>query len=364
MQRALVLGGAAVLALTAAATWYAVTAAQEKSTDAKPAARSEGLGGAVGARRVLAVVAGQPIYEEDVRPNVEDELRRLRSREYELLSEALETVIQDRLFAAEAARRGVSVERLLKEEVTAKAVDVTEAEARQLYDAQRERIGQPYEEVRELILRLMRQARVREARARFADSLREAAGVVVLLRPPKVEIAPDPARLRGPADAPVTIIEFSDYQCPFCRSAQPTIARLLEKYGDRLAHSVRDYPLDDIHPAAQSAAEAARCAAELGRFWEYHSLLFANFGKLDRATLLAHARALALDEARFTACLDSGKYAEAIRRDAEEAARAGVRGTPAFFINGILLSGAQPLEVFERIIEAELAALEYAARRR
>lgn len=364
MRRLLILGWAAVLALAAGAAWYAVTAAQEKSADAKPAARGEGPGGASSARRVLAVVAGQPIYEEDVRPNVEDELRRLRSQEYELLSEALETVIQDRLFAAEAARRGVTVARLLEEEVDAKAAEVTEAEARQLYDAQRERIGRPYEEVRELLLRLMRQARVREARARFAESLRPANEVVVLLRPPKAEIAADPARRRGPADAPVTIIEFSDYQCPFCRSAQPTIARLLEKYGERLAHSVRDYPLDDIHPAAQSAAEAARCAAELGRFWEYHSLLFANFGKLDRATLVAHARSVGLDEARFAACLDSGKYADDVRRDAEEAARAGVRGTPAFFINGILLSGAQSLEEFEKIIDAELAALAYASRPR
>lgn len=364
MRRIPILGGVAALALAAAATWYAVTAAQEKPTDATPAARGEGLGGASGARRVLAVVAGQPIYEEDVRPNVEDELRRLRSQEYELLSGALEVIIQDRLFVAEAARRGVTVEKLLAEEVDAKAAEVTETEARQLYDAQRERIGRPYEEVRDLILRLMRQARVREARARFADSLRPGNDVVVLLRPPKVEIAADPARRRGPADAPVTLIEFSDYQCPFCRSAQPTIARLLEKYGDRLAHSVRDYPLDDIHPAAQSAAEAARCAAELGRFWEYHALLFANFGKLDRTTLVAHARAVGLEEASFTACLDSGKYAEAIRRDAEEASRAGVRGTPAFFINGILLSGAQPIEEFEKIIDAELAALAYASRPR
>lgn len=350
-------GGVAALALAAAAAWYAVTAAQEKSAAAGADARA-------GARRVLAVVAGQPIYEEDVRPQVEDELRRLRSQEYELLSEALETLIQDRLFAAEAARRGVALEKLLAEEVTAKARQVSEAEARQLYDAQRERIGRPYEEVRELLLRLMRQARVREARARFADSLREANGVVVLLRPPKVEIAADPARRRGPADAPVTLIEFSDYQCPFCRSAQPTVARLLEKYGDRLAHSVRDFPLDDIHPAAQSAAEAARCAAEMGRFWEYHALLFAHFGKLDRETLVAHARSLGLEEARFAACLDSGKYADDIRRDAEEASRAGVRGTPAFFINGILLSGAQPIEEFEKIIDAELAALAYVSRPR
>jgi protein-disulfide isomerase len=364
MRRTLVLGGIAALALSGAAAWYVVTAAQEKSAATGAGTRSDTRAHTASARRVLAVVGGQPIYDEDVRPQVEDELRRLRNQEYELLSEALEAIIQDRLFVAEAGRRGVTVEKLLAEEVDAKAAEVTEAEARQLYDAQRERIGRPFEEVRELLLRLMRQARVREARARFADSLRPANEVVVLLRPPKVEIAADPARRRGPADAPVLIIEFSDYQCPFCRSAQATVARLLEKYGDRLAHSVRDYPLDDIHPAAQSAAEAARCAAELGRFWEYHALLFANFGKLDRATLLAHARSLALDEAAFTSCLESGKYADAIRRDAEEAARAGVRGTPAFFINGIPLFGAQPIEEFEKIIDAELAALAYSSRNR
>jgi 2-hydroxychromene-2-carboxylate isomerase len=350
MRSAVLLPLAALLVAAGVAAWFFTSAAQDKSkvTDPVP----------------LAIVAGEPIHDEALLAEIAAELHDVRRREYEIKKQALEQRIQEKLFAAEAARRGVSVEELLAAEVLATVEEVPEAEVRALYDAQRSRIGQPYYEVREIIRRLMQDARVGAARERFAEELAREYGVVILLRPPRVEVTFDPLRLRGPADAPVMLVEFSDYQCTFCRRSQPVLVRLLEKYGDRLGHAYRDFPLDDIHPAALHAAEAARCAAERGRFWEYNALLFEHFGRLDRETLLAHAGALELDRAWFAACLDSGRYTEAIRQDIEEGRRAGVQGTPAFFINGIPLFGAQPIEEFEKVIDAELALLAYRSRSR
>jgi len=177
-----------------------------------------------------------------------------------------------------------------------------------------------------------------------------------LPRPQRVEVAFDPARLRGSATASVIIVEFSDFQCPFCRQVQPTLRDLLAKYDGKVSLAYRDLPLRDIHPQAQLAAEASRCAGEQDQFWQYHDLLFAHPDKLNRAGLVEHARNLNLDEKQFSSCLSSGKYSAKIQEDLEEGVRAGVTGTPAFFINGIFLRGAKVQATFETIIETELSA--------
>jgi len=170
-----------------------------------------------------------------------------------------------------------------------------------------------------------------------------------------VEVAGDPARLRGNPMAPVRIVEFSEFQCPYCRRAQPVIAAIVEKYGDKVSHSFRDFPLRDIHPNAQKAAEAARCASEQGKFWEYYKTLFANFGQLSREDLTRHAQSIGLDLPSFDQCVDGGKHAAAIEADLQEGLRAGASSTPTFFINGIALVGAQPQSAFEEVIDKELA---------
>jgi protein-disulfide isomerase len=176
-----------------------------------------------------------------------------------------------------------------------------------------------------------------------------------VLRPSRVEVAYDPARLRGSPTASVVIVEFSDFQCPVCRQVQPTLRNLLAKYEGKVSLAYRDFPLQRIHSQAQSAAEASRCAGEQGKFWEYHDLLFANPDKLNRAGLVEHARTLKLDERQFNSCLSSAKYRAKIQEDLEEGVRAGVSATPGFFINGIFFVGAKAQAVFERIIETELS---------
>ena len=173
-------------------------------------------------------------------------------------------------------------------------------------------------------------------------------------QPSKIDFPVDPGRVRGNPKAPVLIVEFSDFQCPFCKQLQPTLKNLLAKYDGKIALAFRDFPLRENHPGAQIGAESARCAGEQGKFWEFHDLLFENTDKLTRDGVMDLVQRLRVDEQRFEACIASGKYKPQIEQDLQDGIRAGVVGTPGIFINGAFLSGAQPEKNFERIIEAEL----------
>ncbi len=159
----------------------------------------------------------------------------------------------------------------------------------------------------------------------------------------------------GPATAPVTLVEFSDFQCPFCQRVEPTLKQLRAKYGDKLRIVWKDFPLTQIHPQAFKASEAGHCAGDQGKYWEYHDRLFDNQQALQPADLKKHATDLGLDAAAFASCLDSSKYGERVRDGVSLGTSLGVNSTPTVFINGRRLSGAQPLEVFVATIEEELS---------
>jgi len=168
-----------------------------------------------------------------------------------------------------------------------------------------------------------------------------------------VEIAPDDPVL-GTASATVTMIEFSDFQCPFCQRVMPTLKQLRDTYGDRVRIVWKDFPLTSIHPQAFKAAEAGQCAREQGKFWEYHDRLFANQQALEPELLKKHAVDTGLDAAKFNACLDTAKYAERVQAQMGVGNQLGVSSTPSVFINGRMVSGAQPYETFTTIIDEEL----------
>src|SRR6266705_3000471 len=308
------------------------------------------------AKEPLAVVAGQPIYDDDLLPFIQAQLFQLRAQEYEVKSKALENLVNQKLLEAEAKKKGIPTEKVLAQEVDAKVPEPSEAELKALYIVQKQQLGKPFDELRPQLQQLLKKSKIQEAREDYYKRLREQAGVFIFLQKPRVQVAYDPARLRGDPKAPVVIVEFSDFQCPYCQAVAPTLKKLLLKYEGRVSLAYLDLPLRDIHPQAQSAAEASRCAGEQGKFWEYHDLLFANQSKLDRPGLIEHARKLQLDDKRFEACLTGGKFRTAVSSDAQDGMRAGVNGTPAFFINGRFLSGNQPQDAFEKAIEAELAA--------
>jgi protein-disulfide isomerase len=160
--------------------------------------------------------------------------------------------------------------------------------------------------------------------------------------------------VKGANDALVTIIEFSDFQCPFCRQVQPALAELQARYGDKIRWSFKDLPLSSIHPQAQGAAEAARCAADQGKFWEFRAAMFAA-SSITPELFQTTADGLGVNSDEFKTCVASGRHREAVLADSEEAEGLGISGTPAFVINGVLLSGAQPLENFVSVIDRELA---------
>lgn len=170
----------------------------------------------------------------------------------------------------------------------------------------------------------------------------------------EVPVDDDPSL--GSDDAPITIIEFSDYECPYCRQWHNEVySQLLDTYGDQIRFVYRDFPLESIHPNAMSAAYAADCALEQGEFWDYHDKLFSNELGLSPEAYQEYASQLGLDEEQFQECLDSGRYQEEVQSDFEFAANLGVRSTPTFFINGIAVVGAQPFEIFQQVIDKELA---------
>jgi len=174
----------------------------------------------------------------------------------------------------------------------------------------------------------------------------------------RISVSVDDDPSWGPEDAPVTIIEFSDFQCPFCgRFHQETYPQLREAYGDRIRFVYRDFPILQLHPNAAISAQAANCANEQEKYWEYHDLLLTNQNQSDRAALGNFAEQLDLDINAFDECIDSGRYEQEVNADVQEGSRYGVQGTPTFFINGRPIVGAQPFEVFSAIIDEELAAI-------
>lgn len=179
-------------------------------------------------------------------------------------------------------------------------------------------------------------------------------GQVVKNMPVEVSIDDDP--IKGKKDAKVTIIEFSEFQCPFCkRYYDETYNQIIKEYVDtgKAKYVFRDFPLS-FHQFAQKASEASECAHEQDKFWEYHDKLFENQQALDISNLKKYAKGLKLDEDKFNDCLDSGKYEDEVKKDMQDGISYGVQGTPAFFINGKLISGAQPYENFKVIIDEEL----------
>jgi protein-disulfide isomerase len=310
------------------------------------------------ATEALAEVNGDPITAKDVERALGAKLSNLEEQLYSLKRQGIESLIAERLLAQEAARRGVSVSALVDAEVRAKAEPVTDADVDAAYQAHKARLPGNEAAGRVQMRALLKQQKIAARRAAFVSSLRAQANVTVRLQPPavfRVAVPIDGAPVRGAAEAPVTVVEFSDYHCPFCKRAQTTITQILERYPGKVRHVYRDFPVDALHPQARQAAEGARCAHDQGKFWDYHDVLFASTPHAAPGDLRKYAELVGLDVPAFEQCVSAGTHRAAVQRDIDEGRRLGVSGTPAFFINGRSLTGAQPLETFARVIEEELA---------
>jgi protein-disulfide isomerase len=280
---------------------------------------------------------------------------RLSDALYEARRAAIDEMINLTLVERQARSLGINPTELLQQEVIGKAVEPTEFDIAAWYKANPSRVqNAPIEKVRDAINGLLKNERVEALRQQYLEGLRSKASIALTLDAPRVKVATGGRPVRGPANAPVEIIEFSDFECPFCLNAFPTVTQVLKAYGDRIRFVYRHYPLPN-HPNAKPAAEASACAAEQNQFWPYHDRLFSAPGKLSAADLKQHAVELGLDTAAFNACVDSHKFAQDVTADFAAGNEVGVNGTPAFFINGRAVSGAQPFSVFKRVIDEELA---------
>jgi protein-disulfide isomerase len=306
-----------------------------------------------------AKVGDEVITLEEVERAVGAQLAKIEEQRYALLDDKLEQLIGDRLLAREAKRRGVSLEQLLKAEVYGKAADVTDAEVASFISQNRARLPQGDDaDLKLKVWDYLRSQKVNERRQAYIQSLRAQGNVAVYLEAPEMARVPVSAGsgfVRGAKEAPVAIVEFSDFQCPYCKNVTSTVKQLMDKYPGKVKWVFRDFPIQTIHPAAPKAHEAARCAAEQGKFWEYHDLLFEKSPRQAPEELKQYAKDLKLDSATFAKCLDSGKEGAAVSRDVEDGTRLGVTGTPTFFINGRELVGNLPLTAFQKIIDSELA---------
>jgi protein-disulfide isomerase len=277
---------------------------------------------------------------------------------YEGRRTALEQIVADMLLAEAGKKVGLSGEAYAQAEIAKRVKPITDADVATFYQQNAGQMqGRSLEAMAPAINRYLAEQQEASARQAVIAALRTAGPALrVMLAPPRFELAvaaTDPSL--GPASAPVTLIEFSDFECPFCQRVAPTLKKVRDTYGDKVRIVWKDYPLTEIHPNAFKAGEAGHCAAEQGKFWEFHDRLFGNQQALMVDALKGHASTLNLDTAKFNACLDSSKYAERVRDGMAQGTRLGVNSTPTIYINGRLVSGAQPYEVIAGIIDEELS---------
>jgi protein-disulfide isomerase len=271
---------------------------------------------------------------------------------------ALEEIVADMLLADAAKARGLSQAAYVESEVTKRVTPVTDAEVAAFYQANIGQMqGRSLEVMGPAITRYLTEEQEKTARAALVTELRKTGPAVrMMMDAPRFEVdLEDSDPSIGNAKAPVTIIEFSDFQCPFCLRVAPTMKKIRATYGDKVRVVWKDFPLTQIHPQAFKAGEAGHCAAEQGKFWEYHDQLFGNQQALMPDDLKKYATTIGLDAERFGSCLDMSKHAEVVRNGVAQGTRLGVNSTPTVFVNGRRVSGAQPYEVFAAVIDEELS---------
>ena len=314
----------------------------------------------------LASVNGIAITEAQVRKESADdleslELKKLKEKasfarnEQEILENALERLVEEKLLAAEAAKQGISKEELIAKEIDGKVPESTSEEIESFYEQNQQRIKMGKEEALPQIGKYLRKQKASSARQAFIETLEKEYKVIRSLEPLRFDVSPSQRPAQGPASAPVLLVLFSDFQCPYCEEMSETLREVMKNYAKKVRLVFRQMPLASIHKFAQKAAEASLCADAQGRFWEMHDLLFQDQINLGENDLKAKAAKLGLNTAVFNKCLDGDQFAAQIREDIRAGAAAGADGTPALFVNGRFLNGNRPYEDIAEVIDEELS---------
>jgi len=303
---------------------------------------------------VVATIGSEKITAGQLDEQIKGQLQAIDKQKFQARKQGLEKMVADKLLKAEAEKKGMTPEQYVKVEVEDKVAPPTDQQVQDFFNQNAARLppGSKLETYKAQIVNYLTQnQRQQRAQAMFDQLKKDNQVSIKLSEPRQVVEAKGPAR--GPPSAPVTLVEFSDFQCPFCGKAHDTVEQVMQTYAGKVKLVFRHYPLD-FHKNAEKAAEASMCANEQGKFWEYHDVLFKNQQTLEVPQLKDHAKDVGLDAASFSACLDSGKYKKAVDEDMAAGQKVGVTGTPAFFINGVMINGAQPFDEFKKVIDQEL----------
>ena len=313
-------------------------------------AGQDSLGGQDG-NTVVAEIDGTRITLAQFESKRPSALFQARNSFFDAEKKAVEEYIDDLLLERQAQKENVTVAQLLERHVNGTiAKDPDDAVLRVYFEGVD--TNEPFEAVRDKILDHLRQRRLAKAKNAYVQALRGQARITVDVAPPRIEISLKNTSVRGPAVAPLMLVEYADYECPYCQQVQPTLDQLETAFKGRIAFAYKDLPLP-MHPHAQKAAEASQCAGLQGKYWEYHDLL-SKTKNLDVPQLKEGARQFGLEPAAFDKCLDTGERAEAVKSTQDEAQELGLLGTPSFFVNGRFFSGNMSYEQMRQMMENEL----------
>ena len=303
----------------------------------------------------LAKLNDIPISEEEVMKQARNRMMKILAQTYEVKRQVIDEIINDNLLGKEAQTKGLTTEKLLKQEVFSKVKEHRERELKTIFELQKNRQfrGKEYDQVKDGLKTQLKAQKERMQFETYLAGLREKAKIEIFLERPSVDVSVDDDPAMGNVNAPIKLIEFSEFQCPFCKRTRPTIDKILSTYKDQVYYVFRDFPLD-FHQQAKGAAMAANCAHDQGKYWEFNKKLWDIQSSLSAEKYQEIAVELKLDLTKFNQCRESQKYTQEIDKDRQDGEEAGVSGTPAYFINGKFLSGAQPFENFKEIIDEEL----------
>lgn len=351
--------------LTAACLWSSTVLAacsDQKAAVAAPATPPSASAATSDLPAVFATIGDDKIALADLRTRAGDQLDQLdmqyrRARD-KVIGTALDSIIRERTMAAESKKTGKTPDELLLAAMGGSSTP-TDVEIQTWFNENQARLaGRTLDQVRSQIVDLLTKQHRSEASNKLEQRLREEQKVVVAYEPFRLTFNNAGAPTKGKENAPITLVEFSDFQCPYCQVTAPMLKQVADKFGDKVQIIYRQYPIPSLHPFAFKAAEASLCANEQGKFWELHDAMFADQKKLAVSDIKATAKRLGLNDKKFAGCLDTGRFVEQVQNDQREAEKSGVTGTPAMFINGRYVEGGSvPFTTVEALINKELARI-------
>lgn len=306
---------------------------------------------------IVAKIGDKEFTEEDLIGEDKLDFFELKKREYDLRMDRLNKLMVEELIGTEAKKAGMSTDDYIMKKVAGGGIKISDKDYKKFVADKHIPESQINPQIKERIMSYLQTMKKQDLVNEYLAKLTKGRPVEVYFNAPKsqVKVEVGDAPIFGKSDARVTVVEYSDFQCPFCSRAAETVTQLKKKYSSKIKLAFKHFPLP-MHPNARPAAEASMCVNEQGtdKFWKYHDLMFKNQDKLDKASLEKYAKEAGADPKKFSECVAAKKFSSYIQKDIESGEKIGVKSTPTFFINGQILSGAMPIETFSEVIDEEL----------